>query len=87
MKLQHALLFGLACASANAMACYTIYDGSSRVVYQGERAPVDMTVPLHETVGKQFPGATMVFATGVLPAGAKLLPRTSVLTSAVSSPQ
>ncbi len=62
MKLQHALLFGLACASANAMACYTIYDGSSRVVYQGERAPVDMTVPLHETVGKQFPGATMVFS-------------------------
>lgn len=64
MKLQHALLFGLAFAGANAMACYTVYDGSNRVVYQGERAPVDMTVPLHETVGRQFPGATLVFSQG-----------------------
>jgi hypothetical protein len=62
MKLKTALLCGLALAGANAMACYTVYDGSSRVIYQGTEAPVDMSLPLHQSVGQRFGGgASMVF--------------------------
>ena len=43
-----------------------------------------VTVAIMESFWRVPPTA---IATGVLPAGAKLLPRTSVLTSAVSSPQ
>jgi hypothetical protein len=62
MKLKLALLCGLALAGANAMACYTVYDGTNRVIFQGIETPVDMSVPLHQSVGQRFgAGATMVF--------------------------
>jgi hypothetical protein len=62
MKLKFALLCGLALAGANAMACYTVYDGSNRVIYQGTDAPVDMSLPLHQSVGQRYGrGASMVF--------------------------
>lgn len=61
MKLKIAMFCGLALAGANAMACYTVYDGSNRVIYQGLEAPVDMSLPLHRTLGTRFPGAHMVF--------------------------
>lgn len=61
MKLKLALVGGLLLAGANAMACYTVYDSSNRVVYQGVKAPVDMSRPLHETLGQRLPGAHMVF--------------------------
>jgi len=51
----------LAAASMQAMACYTVYDRSNRVVYQGEDAPVDMSLPIHETLPARFPGGHMVF--------------------------
>ncbi|MDP3762178.1 MAG: hypothetical protein Q8R01_16865 [Ramlibacter sp.] len=56
----------LAAASLQAMACYTVYDRSNRVMYQGEEPPVDMSQPLHQTVAGRFPGGHMVFdsATG-----------------------
>jgi hypothetical protein len=54
----------LACASAQAMACYTVYDRSNRVVYQGADAPVDMGLPLHTALASRFPaGSSMVFDT------------------------
>ncbi len=52
-------LLGLACLPA--MACYTVYGPDSRVVYQGEQPPVDMSLPIHETVPARFPGGHMVF--------------------------
>jgi hypothetical protein len=55
------LLLGL--AAAQAMACYTVYDGSSRVMYQGERPPVDMSLPLHQALADRFPGGHLVFDT------------------------
>jgi len=55
------LLLPLGLASLQAMACYTVYDSSNRVVYQSERSPVDMSRPLHETLPARFPGASMVF--------------------------
>ena len=39
MKLKLALLAGLALAGANAMACYTVYDASNRVVFQSTDPP------------------------------------------------
>ena len=67
MKLMKmGLLCGLL-AGANAMACYTVYDKASRVVYRGMEAPVDMSQPLHEALAGRFPaGASMVFEQGVL---------------------
>jgi hypothetical protein len=61
MKIKLALFCGLALAGANAMACYTVYDNSNRVIYQGLEAPVDMSLPIHQTLGARFPGAHMVF--------------------------
>lgn len=61
MKLKLALFCSLALAGANAMACYTVYDGNNRVIYQGAQAPVDMSRPIHETLGARYPGAHMVF--------------------------
>lgn len=61
MKTKLALFCGLALAGANAMACFTVYDASSRVIYQGVESPVDMSQPLHQTLGRRFPGAHMVF--------------------------
>jgi hypothetical protein len=62
MRLKIALLCGLTLAGANAMACYTVYDGNNRVIHQGLEAPVDMSLPLHQAVGQRFGrGATMVF--------------------------
>jgi hypothetical protein len=74
MKIRRSLLVVgvLAAASWQAMACYTVYDASSRIMYRGETAPVDMSRPLHETVPARFPGGQLVFDDGAcaaLPAG------------------
>jgi hypothetical protein len=63
MKLKIALLCGLALAGANAMACYTVYDANSRILYQGVDTPVDMSMQLHEALAARgFPrGSRMVF--------------------------
>jgi len=65
MKSKTALLFacGLALAGANAMACYTVYDANSRVVYQGAEAPVDMSLQLHDALAARgYPrGSRMQF--------------------------
>jgi hypothetical protein len=51
----------LAAASFNAAACYTVYDGANRILYQGEESPVDMSRPLHETLPTRYPGGQLVF--------------------------
>lgn len=62
MKLRIALLGTLLLAAGQAMACYTVYDASNRVLYQGRESPVDMTMQLHEALAQRFPrGAQMVF--------------------------
>lgn len=50
--------------SLPAHACYTVYDGTSRVVYRSTQAPVDMSRPLHDTLPQRFPGGHMVFDGG-----------------------
>ena len=61
MKLKLTLLCALGLASANALACYTVYDRNDRIAYQGETPPVDMSRPLHETLGRSYPGSQLVF--------------------------
>ncbi|RYF13606.1 MAG: hypothetical protein EOO30_20830 [Comamonadaceae bacterium] len=62
MKLKATLLCGLLLTGANAMACFTVYDGSNRVIYRGADAPVDMSLPLHQAVAQRFPaGSSLVF--------------------------
>lgn len=80
MKSKLGVLFGLLLAGANAMACYTVYDGSNRVVYQGVESPVDMSLPLHEALSQRFPrGSQMVFdqTANCRPVGLAQLPRPS----------
>jgi hypothetical protein len=48
-------------ASLQAWACYTVYDNANRVLYQGDKPPVDMSRPLSETVPARFPGGQLVF--------------------------
>lgn len=65
MKLKLGVLCGLLLAGANAMACYTVYDANSRVVYRGPDAPVDMSLPLHQALAGRFPaGSSLVFEQG-----------------------
>ena len=61
--LKMGLLCGLLLAGANAMACFTVYDASNRVVYRGLDAPVDMSLPLKEALSAaKYPnGSSMVF--------------------------
>jgi hypothetical protein len=63
MKLKYALLAGLLMSGANAMACYTVYDANSRVLYRGAVAPIDMSMQLHDGLAKRgYPrGAQVVF--------------------------
>jgi len=65
MKIKHILsgacgLLALA-ASTQALACFTVYDRSNRIIYNAQTPPVDMRYPLHQTLPRAFPGATMVF--------------------------
>jgi hypothetical protein len=62
MKARYALLaLLLGTAAGQALACFTVYDRSGRVVYQDPAPPVDMSRPLHETLPARFPGGHMVF--------------------------
>jgi hypothetical protein len=61
MKFKLAVLCALGLASVNAMACYTVYDRNNQVVYNAQTPPVDMSLPISETVPARFPGGSMVF--------------------------
>jgi hypothetical protein len=66
MKLNQLILCSLlGFAATQAMACYTVYDRSDRVVYQSHTPPVDMSRPLHETLPARFPGGHMIFNAAV----------------------
>jgi len=51
----------LTAGALQAVACYTVYDPSSRVMYQGEQAPVDMSLPIHQALAGRYPGGHLVF--------------------------
>jgi hypothetical protein len=79
MKFKLALLCSLGLAAAgNALACYTVYDSSNKVVYNAQTPPVDMRLPLHETLPRVFPGGHMVFQNGAQCPLEQPLPRLAV---------
>lgn len=65
MRQLKRILFGFALAAGalQALACYTVYDRSGRVMYQGEQPPVDMSLPLHQALPVRYPGGHLVFDT------------------------
>ncbi|HWP12278.1 MAG TPA: hypothetical protein VNN06_10685 [Ramlibacter sp.] len=58
---QSLLSLVLGLAAGHALACYTVFDRSGRVIYNDPEPPVDMSRPLHETLPARFPGGHMVF--------------------------
>lgn len=85
MKLGRILVASLlTAASWQALACYTVYNANNRIMYRGENAPVDMSLPLHDTLPQRFPGGQMVFDNGscALAPVAALAPRSSAASSA-----
>jgi hypothetical protein len=63
--LKPALLCSLALAAGNALACYTVYDRGNAVVYHAQTPPVDMSLPIHQTLPAVFPGGHLVFDTSL----------------------
>lgn len=61
MHFKSLALLAAGLLASNAMACYTVYDRSNRIAYQGETSPVDMSLPLRDAVQRRFPGGHMVF--------------------------
>lgn len=61
MNYKHLGVIALGLAAANAMACYTVYDGANRIAYQGEKPPVDMSQPIHRQIQARYPGGHMMF--------------------------
>lgn len=63
MKASRLALAAFAVLSCGqALACYTVYDRDSRIIYNDPNPPVDMSVPLHQSLPKRFPaGASMVW--------------------------
>ena len=57
------LVAALSCLASSAMACYTVYDSKNELVYDKFEAPVNMRLPLHNTVPVRVPGGHMVFST------------------------
>lgn len=56
------LLSACAVAQAASAACYMIYSPGDELIYRSNRAPVDLSLPLHQTVPQVAPGARLVFS-------------------------
>ncbi len=48
--------------SAQALACYTVYNRANQVIYRAMEAPVDMRYQLHQTLPAVFNDGHMVFS-------------------------
>ncbi|RGE44074.1 hypothetical protein DZC30_13590 [Comamonas testosteroni] len=56
------VLSACALAQAASAACYFVYAPNNELIYRSNRSPVDLSLPLHMTVPKLSPGATMFFS-------------------------
>lgn len=56
-----AVLATCAAAQMASASCYYVYAPSNELIYRSNRAPVDLTYQLHNTVPALYPGARMVF--------------------------
>ena len=55
------VVLGLTTAHAQA-ACYELYNAKQELVFRSMRPPVDLSLPLHQTLPKVAPGTRMVFS-------------------------
>ena len=55
-----ALLCALAAQQA-AASCYVIYGADGQVLYRSVEPPVDLSLPLHQTLPQAAPGGRLVF--------------------------
>lgn len=56
------VLSACALAQAASAACYFVYAPNNELIYRSNRSPVDLSLPLHMTVPKLSPGATLLFS-------------------------
>ena len=56
------LTLALAALHSAQAACYIVRNAQQEVIYRAQQAPVDMTQPLHETLPRIAPGASLVFS-------------------------
>jgi hypothetical protein len=49
-------------ASAAQAACFTVVDRANRILYRSEIPPVDLSVPIHQTLPRVFPGSQLVIS-------------------------
>lgn len=56
------LLSACAIAQAASAACYFVYAPNNELIYRSNLAPVDLSLPLHQTVPQLSPGARMFFS-------------------------
>lgn len=60
--LEYAVLLSLTVLAApHALACFTVYDASNRIVYNAQTPPVNMSYQIHEVLPSVYPGGHMVF--------------------------
>jgi hypothetical protein len=66
MEMKRQIAFAAACVVSlgASAACYTVFEKNGKVIYQSEKAPVNLAYSLHETVPARFgAGATLAFTT------------------------
>lgn len=61
VRLAIGAALGLAATQAAMAMCYTVYGPAGQLLYQAQTPPVDMSRPLHETLGQAYPGGHLVF--------------------------
>lgn len=49
-------------AQAASAACFSVYGANQELIYRSIRPPVDLSLPLHQTVDQLAPGARVVFS-------------------------
>lgn len=80
------LLCSLGLAAGNALACYTVYDRSNVVVYNAQTPPVDMSLPIHQTLPGVFPGGHLVFGSSLDCPREQALPARTLPPAVAASP-
>ncbi|WP_034388066.1 hypothetical protein [Comamonas composti] len=48
-------------AQTASAACFYVYAQDQELIYRSNRSPVDLSLPLHQTVDRLFPGSRLVF--------------------------
>lgn len=63
MQVARTLLMALLVLGTQSVsaACYYVYSNSNQLLYRSQEAPVDLSLPLSESVSKLGPGLSLIF--------------------------